>query len=99
MSASTTGSSGATEEVRRLTPTERLHELQGYLHEVTMASLARRPSEPESSVTVSRNAKGAHQFEVTVRGPDATNCRDVANLIVRDLTAMYPYPDANGGEG
>ena len=38
-------------EPHRLTPTERLHE-------VTMASLNRRASEPTCEVAISRNAKG-----------------------------------------
>lgn len=78
---------------RRLTPTERLHE-------VTMAAMQRRPAEPESSVTISRNAKGVFQFEVTVRGGDVLVCHDEAERIANTLAASYPYPEAttNGGE-
>lgn len=75
-------------EVARLTPTQRLHE-------VTMASLARRPSEPESSVTISRNAKGVAQFEVTVRGPLASLCLAEARTIYAALVSGYPYPAAD----
>jgi hypothetical protein len=70
---------------RRLTPTERLHE-------VTMAAMGRRPAEPESSVTITRNAKGVFQFEVTVRGPNEHMCAVEARTIVRDLIDHYPYP-------
>lgn len=75
---------------RRLTPTERLHE-------VTMAAMSRRPSEPESSVTVTRNARGIFQFEVTVRGPSADLCQTQAEAIAAELVTAYPYP-SNGGE-
>lgn len=81
----------AAEEAPRLTPTQRLHE-------VTMASLSRRPAEPESSVTISRNAKGVAQFEVTVRGTDAAACQDEAEKIFDALSLGYPYPvSTNGG--
>ena len=75
-------------EPRRLTPTERLHE-------VTMAAMGRKPAEPESSVTLARNAKGVMQYEVTVRGAVAKLCEELALGIVADLDARFPYP--NGG--
>jgi hypothetical protein len=75
---------------RRLTPTERLHE-------VTMAAMGRKPSEPESSVAISRNAKGAFQFEVTVRGPDVIECQAQAEATTDDLIRRYPHPEPNGG--
>jgi hypothetical protein len=77
------------EEPRRLTPTERLHE-------VTMAAMGRRPAEPESSVTITRNAKGVFQFEVTVRGGDVIECQAQAEC-TDDLVKRYPYPETNGG--
>ena len=78
-------------EPRRLTPTERLHE-------VTMAAMGRRPAEPESSVTITRNAKGVFQFEVTVRGPDVSECDMAARYIANALAEAYPYPvHGNGG--
>ncbi|TMC48776.1 MAG: hypothetical protein E6J20_18580 [Chloroflexi bacterium] len=81
----------ATEETpRRLTPTERLHE-------VTVLAMQRKPSEPESSVTLSRNAKGAFQFEVTVRGADVLMCKRSAEVITDALATKYPYPSENGG--
>lgn len=80
----------AVEEPRRLTPTERLHE-------VTMAAMGRRPAAPESSVTISRNAKGVAQFEVTVRGEDAMYCETMAGEIFARLADAHAYPVANGG--
>lgn len=78
-------------EPRRLTPTERLHE-------VTMSALARRPAEPESSVTISRNAKGVAQFDVTVRGADVAACHTKAQAIYDTLVAAHQYPvSENGG--
>lgn len=64
-----------------------------------MASLSRRPSEPESAVTISRNAKGIAQFEVTVRGPNPDECDSLARMIFDSLVSEYPYPvTTNGGE-
>lgn len=71
---------------RRLTPSERLHE-------VTMAALGRTPTAPESSVTISRNAKGVFQFEVTVRGADADACASEAERLANELAAAHPYPE------
>lgn len=80
-------------EPRRQTPTERLHE-------VTMSALNRRPSEPESAVTISRNAKGVTQFEVTVRGPDADAVYAKAQELNDGLRARYPLPSGYvGAEG
>ena len=75
---------------RRQTPTERLHE-------VTMATLGRRPSEPESSVTITRNAKGVAQFEVTVRSADYGEAQAAARRLFDALCSDYPYPATNGG--
>lgn len=77
---------------RRLTPTERLHE-------VTMAFAQRAASPPEHSVTISRNAKGVVQFEVTVRGFDPGDALSEAERITDHLSAAYPYSaSGNGGE-
>ena len=77
---------------RRLTPTERLHE-------ISMAAIQRKPSEPESSVTITRNARGVFQFEVTVRGPDVGDCDALARNVVTGLIEQFPYPagPTNGG--
>lgn len=78
-------------ERRRQTPTERLQE-------VTLAALARRPATPESSVAISRNAKGVAQFEVTVRGESVEACEAEAILVYERLEDLWPYPAANGAE-
>lgn len=81
-------------EPRRLTPTERLHE-------VTMATLARRPSEPESSVTIGVTAKRLHTWEITVRGPDAEACKTLAETLDGELSAKYALevaPVMNGDD-
>lgn len=82
------------DDPRPPTPTARLHE-------VTMAALNRRSSEPVSDVSVSRNAKGDFQFEVTVRGIDASACAIEAMRIIGVLRGSYPHsselatPDAS----
>lgn len=78
-------------EPRRLTPTERLHE-------VTLAAIQRPASPPEHSVEISRNAKGVAQFAVTVRGHDLAVVLDKATDAFDALSAAYPYAtDENGG--
>lgn len=67
-----------------MTPTERLHE-------VTMASLARRPAETEHTVDISRNAKGIAQFSVAVRGTDLDATCDAAVAKFDFLNERYPY--------
>ena len=82
--------SAADESPRRLTPTERLHE-------VTMAAMGRRPAEPESSVEITRNAKGAIQFSVTVRDADPEHAYTVAVELAERIEAQYPGAAVNGG--
>lgn len=79
----------AEQEPRRLTPTERLHE-------VTLAALARRPAETEHTVDLSRNARGVVQFTVTVRGTDLDTVVDSAVAKFDALAALYPYPAGSG---
>jgi len=80
----------ATEETpRRLTPTERLHE-------VTMAAMSRAASPPEHSVEISRNAKGVAQFAVTVRGFDVADVLLEARNAFDILSTRYPYPNGDG---
>ena len=81
---------------RRLTPTEQRLQTEARLHEVTIAAMSRRPSEPESSVTITRNARGVFQFEVTVRGGDASECSEEAHTIALWLVNKYPYPNGDG---
>ena len=76
-------------EFRTPTPTERLHE-------VTLAFANRTAAPPESSVTISRNARGVFQFEVTVRDTDPEYAAAKAQEIVIGLEHDYPYPGANG---
>jgi len=64
--------------------------------EALLAALSRTPSAAESSVSMSRNAKGVAQFEVTVRGPDPADCHSEAERIYDALCAAYPYPTTNG---
>jgi hypothetical protein len=59
--------------------------------------MMRRPSEPESSVAISRNAKGVPQFEVTVRGTSAQDCMTFAKAYFQELCDCYPFPETNGG--
>jgi hypothetical protein len=61
-----------------------------------MATLNRRPSEPESSVTLTRNAKGIVQFEVTIRSAVADVAFDIAKAMFDELAGTYPYPTENG---
>src|SRR6185437_11177120 len=61
--SSAPGMSAPETEPRRLTPTERLHE-------VTMAALQRAAAPPEHTVGLTLNAKGDVQIEVTGRGHD-----------------------------
>jgi hypothetical protein len=74
----------------RPTPTQAFREL-------AMAVAQRTSAAPESSVTISRNAKGVAQFEVTARGPEASDCLYAAQAIYNDLCRAYPYPVTNGG--
>ena len=98
MTSSATGSSAAPEDHPRLTPTQRLHEVTRELHDVAMAALSRKPSAPESSVTLARNAKGHVQIEVVVRNEDQRVAQQQATLLFEELCIAYPYPAVNGGE-
>lgn len=83
--------SATDQEPRRLTPTERLHE-------VTMAAMQRPSSPPEHSVEITRNAKGVHQYEVTVRGFNLNEVLTQALDARAMLDELLPYPDeTNGG--
>lgn len=66
-----------------------------------MQALARRPSEPESSVTIGVTAKRLHTWEITVRGPDAEACKLLAETLDGELATKYAHeivPATNGGE-
>jgi hypothetical protein len=80
--------SAATDEPRRLTPTERAHAL-------AMAYAARQASAPESAVEITRNAKGDYQYTVTVRGEDVQACETLALGVSDRLAEKYPR-ESNG---
>lgn len=84
----------ATEGAPKLTPTQRLHE-------VTMAAMLRPRAEPESSVSLTRNAKGDVQIEVVVRAADSASAYDQAVELFDTAAAKYPRvpASANGGTG
>jgi hypothetical protein len=46
-------------------------------------------------VTISRNARGVFQFEVTVRHESAVTARDVAATLADELASLYPYPNGD----
>ena len=71
-------------EQRRLTPTERLHE-------VTLAALQRSPTPSEHTVDIARNAKGQFQWAVAVRGSDIDACVQTAIDKARVLETEFPY--------
>lgn len=73
-------------EPRRLTPTERLHE-------VSMAAIQRAAAPPEHSVEIARNAKGVHQYEVTVRGYSLDQVLADALAAQRQLDSALPYTE------
>jgi hypothetical protein len=73
-------------EPYRLTAAERLHE-------VTMAALTRPSASPEHSLALTRNAKGAVQIDLTVRGHDLSQVIGQAVLMFDELTTRYPMPE------
>jgi len=74
---------------RRLTPTEREHAL-------AMAFALRPHAAAEQTVSLSRNARGIVQIEVTLRGDDAGKTAADAIRLFESLHARYPYPEATG---
>lgn len=70
-------------EPRRLTPTERLHE-------VTLAALQRSPAPSEHTVDIARNAKGQIQWAVAVRGSDIDEVVRIAMAKADELGERYP---------
>jgi hypothetical protein len=74
-------------EPRKLTPTERLHE-------VTMAAIQRSAAAPEHTVGLTLNAKGDVQIEVTGRG---TDLEALAGSVQAAFDALCEkYPRGNG---
>ena len=78
-----------TAETKRLTPTERLHE-------VTMTALARTPAQPEHTVGLTLNAKGDVQIEVTGRGTDLDGL--AASVEAAFDALCEKYPRGNGAQ-
>ena len=52
----------------------------------------------ESSVTLTRNAKGLTQFEVVVRDPDPNAAYRKGRELYDALEQLYPYPNGTKGE-
>lgn len=77
-----------TDEPRRLTPSERTHQLA--------LALATRRSDPLSKVELSLNAKGDVQISVDVTDPDPKIAADQAAAIFDALREKYPRE--NGGD-
>lgn len=83
----------APELPRRLSPTERLHE-------VTMAAMTRPTAAPEHSCDLTRNAKGQTQIALTVRGTDLSEVVALATASYDALRMKYPLPSGYvGAEG
>lgn len=65
-------------------------------HDATQAALiaaiSRPPSQAESSVSLTRNAKGHVQIEVVVRSPNASGANEDCKRIFNSLCNLYPYP-------
>jgi hypothetical protein len=70
---------------RRLTPTERLHE-------VTMAYAQRTAAPPMQDASAKRGAKGIPEFEVTVRGHNLREVLDSLRAAYVELDTALPYP-------
>lgn len=79
----------ATESERRLTPTERLHE-------VTMAAMQRSAAPPEHTVSLTWNAKGDVQIEVTGRGSELAALVEGVADYFDILRGRYPRNGAYG---
>jgi hypothetical protein len=68
---------------RRLTPTERYHEL-------AMSVAGRQPAQPEHALALTRNAKGDVQIELTVRSVDLAELERSATAVFDRLCEKYP---------
>ncbi len=53
----------------------------------------------QSSVTLTRNAKGQVQFDVKVYDADPRKAQAAASAIFDDLTTKYPAPAEGGAKG
>lgn len=87
-------------EPRRPTPTERMHEANARLHELAMTFATRPSAQPEHSCELTRNAKGATQIALTVRGTDAAEVVALACELYEGVRSRYPLPSGYvGAEG
>ena len=81
-------------EVPRLTPTQRLHE-------VTMQALSRSPRNAVESVEISRNAKGDTQWTIkaeTHEGETLTEAAARAQTLHDDLATAYPRSEPSDAD-
>jgi len=67
------------------------HALDGTQRALELA-LTRPPQAAESSVTLSRNAKGVAQFEVVIRHADPDVAFKACRVAYDALCLAYPYP-------
>jgi len=74
------------EQPRRMTPSERYHEL-------ALQAAQRQPLVPEHSLDLTRNAKGDVQIGLTVRGGDLAEVEASATAAFDRLCARYPRID------
>jgi hypothetical protein len=72
------------EEPRKLTPSM-------MRHEELMAAIQRSPSPAEHTVDISRNAKGAYQWAIAVRGSNLDEVVQLAREKATELAAAFPY--------
>lgn len=77
---------GAEHTERRLTPTERYHEL-------AMQVANRQPTVPEHAIELTRNSKGDVQIALTVRGGDLAELERDATVTFDQLCEKYPRAD------
>jgi hypothetical protein len=66
------------------------------ISDVAMQLATKRPSEPVSKVSLTRNAKGDTQIEVDVSHVDPAEAAKVAAALYDVLSAQYPRENGNG---
>jgi hypothetical protein len=66
------------------------------ISDVALALATKRPSEPVSKVSLTRNAKGDTQIEVDVSHVDPAEAAKVAAALYDILGAQYPRENGNG---
>ncbi len=63
-------------------------------HSQIIAMMLARSGGSESSVSLTRNARGLVQIDVTARGDDIHEAEARAVAVYERLRALYPYPEA-----